>query len=187
MLRHLALVTLLFVPTVSLAEEPLSPSSAPTASPTQPGPTLLEAGRNGAPDRFRYDNTVPEGFTLVERPKWGFFAAGLPAFLVGYGLMLLWLPVSPLYAIPIANPFVLIADMLGGGSTGGGLGGFVAGLFIAFAVTDFVLQAGGLTLAILAFTHPQRWLEKTRPSGPQVTILPTGSGSPLGISLAGRF
>lgn len=190
MLRTLSLL-LAVSSTAVLAQE----VSAPPPSPEAPSPAAqLEPEQPLRPlsrdDRYRFRvprGPIPAGFHLVEEPKWGLVAGGAIAFVLGTGVMVAIAIAArnPLYAIPLAGPFIGVAELMRGqDSLTAGLVFIYAG---AAALIDVALQVAGIAMLVVGLRWPSRWLERDAESAPRVMLVPGVAGAPLGASLVGRF
>lgn len=135
--------------------------------------------RAGRGQRFEYLGTVPPGFRLVSERRDDLLRAGAITFGVSYAVMVVVSVVSQIYAglIPIIGPIFHMAQTSNLG---------VNGLTIVFGTVHVVAQGVGLGLIIAGLVAKRQWLERD-PTGPQLMLLPSAAGSPLGASLVGRF
>lgn len=183
--------------TTSFAQELTPPPPPPPvsidAAPPAPRPEQPRPLRADDPTRFRLTRgRIPEGFHLVEEPKWGFVAGGLGAVVGSTAIMVLVAGVTrdAFYAIPIAGQIRSFIELLGLDRQASGTSKIGTGFALVFGgiglAADLVVQVAGVVLTVMGFARPSRWLERDA-SAPQVMFVPGAAGAPLGASLVGRL
>jgi hypothetical protein len=190
MSRCLAVLALMFS-TTAWAQEVGPPDHAPAAaSPTsavKSGPALRPLAR-GDTRRYRLPRgPIPEGYHLVEEPRYDMAAGGVICFALGWAASVLYAVQNqnPLYAVPFGGPVIAWLDALRGGSWGGQFVAIYLGAPIMFI--DVSAQVAGVVMLLVGLAGRSRWLERDEPAAPRVMLVPGAGSSPMGASLVGRF
>lgn len=188
---HLKLTTFSLVCVMSVTAwgqdtEPLSappaPPTEPTAAPSAPSADAPRSlGLFRGTERFAWQSPVPAGFREERAVRKGLLITGSAVFggLYLYTLVTALSSSMPLLAVPIVGPIVIGAQAVA--NAGGSLPFFSTVFGVSFIAAG-VLQAAGVTLAVLGVALPVKWLERERP-GLSLRV----SASPGGVQLAGVF
>ncbi|MFO0594891.1 MAG: hypothetical protein U0228_06295 [Myxococcaceae bacterium] len=173
-----------------------------TLSVAQTPPPMVEAP---VPERLKVsrDGFVPEGYHLVEQPRWAVIGAGLGAFAAGYATTALWaLPTQDLtLLVPVAGPLIAMVNAWNWASQpsewSSFLGdqqfwrGFAAFWFTMLMVSETAVQVGGVVTAIVGASKPAQWLQRNTTvdaEKPRVTVMPMMMrGNAPAIALTGTF
>lgn len=189
---HLKLTTFSLVCAMSVTAwgqetEPLSPPPAPptvepTASPSAPSADAPRSlGLFRGTERFEWQSPMPAGFREERALRKGLLITGSAVFggLYLYTLATALSSGMPLLAVPVVGPIVVGGQAVA--NPGGSLPFFSSVFGVAFIAAG-VLQAAGITLAVLGVALPVKWLERERPA-----VSLRVSASPGGVQLAGVF
>jgi hypothetical protein len=170
---------------------------------SSPAPVLVSVGAISAFDAlwlarpsdttvpFRADTPLEEGDRVVNRPNWTLVAVGGGAFLLGYSAFLAFPCDGPcgLMRVPVVPPFLVAAGTIGSdwgcpkdAAAPCWLYPTAKVLGVAMAITDGMLQAGGLAAMAAGFLMPEKRVVR---GGTAVAVRPVLS--PTNVGIAGTF
>ncbi len=135
----------------------------------------------GEAQRFKYSGGLaPDGFRLVEQPRWSLVATGIVVAATGHlstiiNATLMPMPARELVLIPIVGPVVSLMQLA---LYSRGLFAFLdVGFYAVIVIVQLIAQVGGATLAIVGGVKKLRWLE----------LAPVATADGAGLSAYGRF